>query len=379
MLKGSVVQRIVLIVFGAMMLGACREASVAQQPKLYLGGDLSYTNEMDDCGGVYRKNGKQVDAYKLFAEEGAKIIRLRLWHNPNWTQYSTFADVKRSIKRAKENQMDILLDFHYSDDWADPKHQVIPKAWEKIKDTKILGDSVYNYTYNTLINLNQLNLLPEIVQVGNEINSEVMQYTKESAATINWERNVALLNRGIEAVNDAAKKIGKPIQTMLHIAQPDEAFGWFENARKYGIKQYDWIGLSYYPKWSKFNLERLAVEIDRLKSTFSRRVMIVETGLPYSPNNFDKASNVLGADSKLDGYDLSREGQAKFMQDLVKSVIRGGGEGVIYWEPAWISTSCSTQWGQGSHWENATFFDAENNNEVLPAIKFLYSKSYSTK
>lgn len=354
----------------------CCQVKDIEKDSLFLGGDLSYVNEMEDCGGVFKNNGAKIDPYKLFKDKGANIVRVRLWHSPDWTKYSTFEDVKKSIRRAKEQNMQVLLDFHYSDTWADPAHQIIPKAWENIKDTKILGDTVYAYTFRVLNTLVDANLTPEFVQVGNEINSEVMQYTKDAAKTINWQRNVALLNKGIEAVNKISATRGTKIQTMLHIAQPDEAYNWFENAKKNGIINYDWIGLSYYPKWSKFNLLGLTNEVKRLKADFNKRVMIVETGYPYSPKNFDTANNVLDGEGKISGYDYTPDGQLKFMIDLTKAVVKGGGEGIIYWEPAWISTNCNTAWGKGSHWDNAIFFDAERGNEALPVFDFFNQKLY---
>src|SRR5690606_34421078 len=95
----------------------------------YYGADLSYVNEMEDCGAVYKdKNNVAKDVYQIFKEEGANIIRIRLWHNPTWTNYSNFEDVKTSIQRSKSKGMRVLLDFHYSDTWADPSNQQIPAA-----------------------------------------------------------------------------------------------------------------------------------------------------------------------------------------------------------------------------------------------------------
>jgi len=141
----------------------------------YLGLDLSYVNELEDCGTIYfDQNGSEADLYQLLMDNGANIVRLRLWHNPEWTGYSNFEDVKKSIARAKEANMAVLLDFHYSDFWADPSRQWRPAAWNNIDDDGILGDSVYQYTYNTLKVLADEGLLPEIVQIGNEINGNIL-------------------------------------------------------------------------------------------------------------------------------------------------------------------------------------------------------------
>jgi len=102
----------------------------------YYGADLSYVNEMIDCGAVYKDaNSTTKDPYKIFKEAGTNLVRVRLWHNPTWTSYSNYEDVKKTIQKAKNEGMKVLLDFHYSDTWTDPSKQKIPSAWEsKIYD-----------------------------------------------------------------------------------------------------------------------------------------------------------------------------------------------------------------------------------------------------
>ncbi len=344
---------------------------------VYLGADLSYVNEMIDCGGTYKLNGQEVDPYKLFAQRGMNLVRLRLWHTPQWTEYSNFQDVQKSILKAKENGSQVLLDFHYSDDWADPGKQLIPEAWKDIKELEVLGDSVYKYTKKILLTLNSQNLLPELVQIGNETNSEVMMpLAAENYDSINWKRNVFLLNQGLRAVKDIESQFDVEIQTMLHIAQPENALWWFPEAFINGIDDFDWIGLSYYPKWSEYSLNDVSTAIESLVSTFNKRLMIVETAYPSTLVNADPANNLLGEEALVQGLPATPQGQRNYLISLTKKVLNAGGEGVIYWEPAWISTDCSTRWGQGSHWDNATFFDSENSNEALPAIEFFDADNY---
>lgn len=353
-----------------------RSINSSQVAPHFLGADMSYINEMENCGGVYRSAGKVVDPFQLFKTKGATVVRVRLWHSPRG-QYSNFADVKKTIQRAKAQQMQVLLDFHYSDTWADPAHQNIPKAWEKITDITILGDSVYQYTLQTLLALSSQGLTPDLVQVGNEINSEIMRYPNQSTqGGINWQRNVFLLNQGIAAVRKASSLTGKTIGTMLHIAQPDDTAWWFKNAHQFGISDYDWIGLSYYPKWSKFDFNQLANTIQTLKATYQKRIMLVETGYPYTLINADAANNLLDAEGLNPAFPATPEGQKNFMIGLTQTVLKAGGEGVIYWEPAWISTPCKTEWAVGSHWDNALFFDASRQNEALPVFDFLNPSNY---
>ena len=341
----------------------------------YFGADLSYVNEMEDCGGIYRnESGENADPYALFAEAGANLVRLRLWHDPHWTDYSNFEDVKKSMERAKTHGMDVLLDFHYSDTWADPEHQIIPAAWKDIEDVEILADSLYNYTYSTLLKLSEADLLPEIVQVGNEINSEIL-VSEEATWPINWERNILLINAGLQAVEDFSREENVATESMLHIAQPENALWWFEEAEANGLAEYDWIGLSYYPAWSSYGLEDLPEAVEELRETYGREVMVVETAYPHTLDNADAANNNLGENALLPGYEASPEGQRQYLVDLVKKLDEGGARGLVYWEPAWISTDCSTLWGQGSHWDNATFFDSES-LEALPAFDFFDRDKY---
>ena len=124
----------------------CAVATVALTGSLHAGGfyfgaDLSYVNEMEDCGAVYRENGETRDPFELFAEHGANLVRVRLWHAADWTEYSDLADVKRTIARARKQGMQLLLDFHYSDEWADGDKQIIPRAWAAIESTDELAQA----------------------------------------------------------------------------------------------------------------------------------------------------------------------------------------------------------------------------------------------
>lgn len=334
-------------------------------PAFYFGVDLSYVNEMDDCGAIYLENGEEQDAFQLFGRHGANLVRARLWHNPDWTDYSTVPDIKRTFSRAQEAGMSTLLDFHYSDNWADPSKQAIPEAWKGMDDAE-LAQAVYDYTYDVLLELDQGGLMPDFVQVGNETNSGMLKQIME----LDWSRDAKLFNAGIQAVRDAAEETNTHPKIILHVAQPENAGWWFRDAVANGIADFDVIGLSYYPQWSSFSISDLGAHITYLRQTFQKDVMIVETAYPWTLEAVDEtASNILNQGVR--GYSFTPAGQRQFMIDVSQTLISNGGLGVVYWEPAWVSTGCSTRWGQGSHWENATFFDFKNNNEVLEGIEFL--------
>ena len=339
----------------------------------YYGADLSYVNEMEDCGASYIDiNNVVKDPYTIFKEAGTNLVRIRLWHNPTWTNYSNFEDVKKSIQRAKSQGMEVLLDFHYSDTWADPNKQEIPSLWkDQIENNVALGKLLYDYTYNTLDNLANSNLLPTIVQVGNEINIMILQQG-ESIRAMDWERNAHLINNGIKAVRDLANHRKVDIQVMLHIAQPENGLWWFEQATQNGVTDFDWIGLSYYPLWSDYTLANVSNAFSTLINTYNKRLMVVETAYPFTMDNADSANNILGNDALISGYPATEQGQLDYLNKLQEIIKSSGGEGLIYWEPAWVSTDCFTPWGQGSHWDNATLFN--HDNKATLGMKF-YSGS----
>lgn len=334
----------------------------------FYGADLSYVNEMEDCGAIYRdENNEVTDVYDIFKDEGANLARYRLWVDPTWTNYSTLADVKKSIRRAKNAGFKVLLDFHYSDTWADPGSQEVPAAWaSQINNISALGQLLYDYTYNVLNELNGEGLLPDIVQVGNETNGNIV--TQGDPFPIDWNRNSTLLNRGIKAVRDLSTEVNADIEVMLHVAQPENGIWWFEQATRNGVTDFDWIGLSYYPAFSTFTVQNIQEPLSALITTHNKKLMIVETGYPFTLDNVDSANNILGSDALVSGFPATEQGQLDFLNGLTAKVKQAGGSGVVYWEPAWVSTNCNTLWATGSHWDNATLFD--RNGQPNRAMQF---------
>src|SRR3954467_14686691 len=193
----------------AALLAAIATAAQAGPPAppppggLYLGGDLSYVNEMEDCGAVYRKGGQPVDPFALLKAEGGNLVRVRIWNNPTWTKYSNYPDVLKTIRRTHAAGMQALLDFHYSDDWADGGKQIAPAAWAGLH-TDGQVKALHDYTLETLRKLDADGAMPEMVQVGNETNPELLG-GKVPGQPINWVRNARLLNAGIAAVQEAGR------------------------------------------------------------------------------------------------------------------------------------------------------------------------------
>ena len=353
------------LVAAAAAVLALAVAEPAVAAGFYFGADLSYVNEMEDCGAVYREHGRPRDPFALFAEHGTNLVRVRLWNAPDG-RYSTLADAEKTIARARAAHMGVLLDFHYSDTWADGEKQIAPRAWAHIRDPDALARALYRYTFDTLRALDARGLTPDMVQVGNETNSALVGSKK--GEPIDWARNAKLFNAGIRAVRDAGARSSIHPRVMIHIAQPEHALPWFDAAAAAGVTGFDQIGLSYYAKWSNESPAELAWTIGELRRRFGKAVMVVETAYPWTLDNADSSPNLLGKDSLAPGYPATPQGQARYLADLARTVKAAGGNGLVYWEPAWVSTPCRTPWGQGSGWDNATFFDFHRSDEALPAI-----------
>ncbi|MDZ7758005.1 glycoside hydrolase family 53 protein [Rhodohalobacter sp.] len=347
-----------------------------------MGADLSYVNQILDHGGTYSVDGEVENPYKIFADHGTNVVRLRLWHNPQWVQdevyedpekplYSGFEDVKKGIEESKTQGMAVNLDFHYSDIWADPSHQDVPAAWMEITDIEVLKDSVYNYTYQTLEKLNDEGLMPEFVQIGNETNCGMMftnapeNFPSLNGCNGNWENLGAVINSGIQAVREISANSETETKIILHIAQPENAEWWFENiTADGGVSDFDIIGLSYYSQFSDTPLSGLSSYIQSFRTTFEKEVMIVETAYPWTLENADNYTNIFGENSVEPNYPATNNGQLEYLTDLTRAVIDGGGSGVMVWEPAWITSNMKDLWGTGSSWENNAFFDF--NGELEP-------------
>jgi arabinogalactan endo-1,4-beta-galactosidase len=215
------------------------------------------------------------------------------------------------------------------------------------------------------------------MSVGNETNPEIMRGADDGKDPIDWARNAALFNAGIRAVRDASGETGIDIEVMLHIAQPENVMPWFDAAWEAGVQDFDQVGISYYRRWSSEDFDGLSRTIEAVHSRWpAAEIILVETAYPFTLERADEAPNLLTENTLIEGYPASVDGQTDYLVDLTQLVVDAGGSGIVYWEPAWVTTECSTRWGKGSHWENATFFDFENGNEVLPSIDYM-SREYS--
>jgi arabinogalactan endo-1,4-beta-galactosidase len=339
-----------------------------------MGADLSYVNQILEHGSVYKDSGKVADPYSIFHKYGANVIRFRLFHTPKWTMelygpnatrmYNDYDDVKKGIAESKAAGMQVCLDFHYSDTWADPSKQIKPAAWDTITRIAVLKDSLYNYTYKTLSSLGQAGLMPEYVQVGNEINPGFLLPQGDR-----WNGNatnmIALLNSAIKGVRDAGNTGTVKPKIVIHVAQPENTDGWFDGLAGKGLTDYDIIGISYYNLWSSVALVDINRYISMLKSKYGKDVMIMETSYPWTALSPDGQTKIISASQLAPGYPASPEGQLKYLSDLTQKVIDGGGKGVFYWEPAWITDP----WTKNAFFRCYTLFDYQT--EVIKGMHFM--------
>ncbi|MCG6201838.1 glycoside hydrolase family 53 protein [Psychromonas antarctica] len=342
------------------------------------GVDLSSANQMVDCGVVFYDQEGPKNVYQIMSEQGGNLARIRVWVAPFWkgpdgeiNRYSSLSDVKKSIQQAKNYNMKVLLDFHYSDTWADPGAQIIPKSWRNLlNDTEQLANKLYDYTDQVLAELVLENLRPDYVQIGNEIDREILLPWDDSGYPIDWKRNAMLLNAAIKAARKPEN--GQP-QIIIHLAKASSAMNWFSDAKKAGLIDFDIIGLSYYAQWSTLDIEQFGEMIKLLKISYSKEVMIVETALPWTEQWNDNLHNVLATMPK--GYrPATPENQAFWLLQLKKEAQKQRALGIIYWEPAWVSNNCSAsgfKQKRGSSWENATFFDFDNRLIENGGVKLL--------
>ncbi len=241
-----------------------------------LGADISFLPQMEERGMKFIVNGEEKDAVKALAENGFNYIRLRIFVNPeNEKGYSPgkgFCGLEATelmAKRVKDAGMKLLLDFHYSDYWADPQQQYKPLAWQGMNYEQ-LKVAVKEYTKSVLMNLKEQGTLPDMVQVGNEINHGLLW---PDGHISNPDQLAGLLKAGVEAVNE----VEPSIPVMMHLAlggQNEEAVFWLDNMIARGVR-FDIIGLSYYPRWHG-TLDDLQNNLFDLAQRYGKPINIVE-------------------------------------------------------------------------------------------------------
>ncbi len=298
------------------------------------GVDISFVPQYEAEGMVVKDiDGTPTETFDLLEKYGVNAVRLRLWHTPENIKesggYCSLADTISMAKRIKEHNMEFMLDFHYSDWWADPAQQRKPAAWENLGFAE-LEQAVYDYTKDTLLTLKEQGLLPSVVQIGNEIRSG---FLFPDGQLPDCAGMVKLINAGIRGARAVAGK--DEMQVMIHLDQGGRFFflkEWFDNALAEGMEEFDVIGLSFYPFWHG-TYQDLKETMERLIHLYKKPIMIVETAHPWRicHEGFVDKKQV-----EIAGFEASEDGQKvvlDLVMQLVASVADEMGQGVFYWEP----------------------------------------------
>ena len=343
-----------------LLIGFINSLLFTQSNEFMKGVDLSMLKQVEDNGGLFYDNGNQIDPIQEFNSKGINTIRLKIWHNP-LLNYNDLESVLEIAERVKNADLDLLLDFHYSDTWADPSNQNKPAAWENLNfDT--LCDSIEQYSRYVITKLKNQNTLPKYVQIGNETDCGFLwpdgYVCGESNNDIQWNKLRDLFMHAIEGVNTALD-FEDSLKIISHVSSGGNWF--FGNLLEEDIP-IDILAISYYPMWHG-TLADLNQNINMLATQFGKPVLVVETAYPFTLSWNDNTNNILGLETQLlDGYEASEEGQFSFLYDLISLVHDNDfGYGICYWAPDWISTSQF-----GSPWENQALFDFDG--QLLDAV-----------
>lgn len=375
---------------------------ITSAQNFYFGNDISSANQLEDCGAVFKEGGQPKDVFQIFADRGTNLIRVRLWVDPSWWQseltqpagvkpyYNDLVDVKKTITRAKAKGMKVMLGIHYSDFWADPQHQLIPRAWlDDAYNVPALANRVYNYTVDVLTELDNAGLMPDLVKVGNENNAGILSQipaaspSYETAVTVatweDWDRHSQLFNAAIRGVRDVGAHASINPKIVIHFTGTLNGQTWnYNNLITSGVTDFDIMGISYYVSWHGGSIGELQSTLATMKSTWPQYdVMVAETGYLWSKQNYDGCANIVTTGDN--GYNpVSPENQMRYMVDYTQAVIDAGGVGVVFWEPAWVSTPCSTPWCVGSSHDHLAFFDPVNTNVMENgAINWTRASNYT--
>ncbi|MDQ0681781.1 arabinogalactan endo-1,4-beta-galactosidase [Streptomyces achromogenes] len=321
------------------------------------GSDVSSLVKGEALGGVYRSSSGAVqDPLAVLRNAGQNYARLKVWVNPA-DGYNNKARVLAAAKRVKARGMKLLVDFHYSDTWADPGAQTVPSAWAGHSYSQLKTD-VHQHTQDVLGALKAQGTAADMVQVGNEINGGMLW---SAGSTDNWSQLAGLLNSGYAAV----KAVDSATPVALHLAKGGDLAGtrwWFDNAVSHGVK-FDVIGLSYYGYWHG-TLADFQTTLDDAATRYAKPVYVAETAYPFRLDSEDAHENIIDLSSELvSGYPASVSGQTRWMNDvasIVEAVPNGRGLGVFYWESTWTAVA-GNGWdpadvSSGNGWENQALF-----------------------
>ena len=344
-----------VLLLNALLLNAfagCARQNDVDSPSedFVLGMDASCVPALEKSGVTYYNyDGQQQDVFQILAQAGMQYIRVRVWNNPYDEEGHGFGggncDIHNAIeigKRATKYGMKLLVDFHYSDFWADPGKQFAPRAWENM-DVHEKADALYTYTRQCLMMLKQAGVEVGMVQVGNETNTAM-------AGEQGFDKMHLLFSAGAKAIREVLPEA----LVVLHFTNPEKAGSYEKYAKLLQDYQvdYDVFASSYYPHWHG-SLENLSACLTHISETYHVKVMVAETSYSYTYADTDFSPNSVSAQAPgATPYPISVQGQTEFIRDIIKTVAQiPGGIGVFYWEGTWISVG-QTSWEDNHNlWE----------------------------
>lgn len=333
------------------------------------GVDVSSYVSLIESGAVFRDwDGNVIDDQQFFdqlKEAGVNYIRIRVWNDPYDTNGNGYGGGNNDLEKAKKigqwatkAGMKVLIDFHYSDFWADPAKQKAPKAWGTLSvDEKVT--EVEKWTKESLMSLIDAGVDVGMVQVGNETTQGICGETQ-------WGNICKIFNAGSAGVRGAASESGKEILVALHFTNPEKEGKYAEIAKTLNDNKvdYDVFASSYYPFWHG-TVENLTEVLKNVADTYGKKVMVAETSWATTLDDGDGHENTVRVgNNDIDAqYVFSVQGQANEVRSVIQAIADVGeaGIGVMYWEPAWIPVQVYDE-------------DAENAEEVLNSNKAKWEK-----
>ena len=321
-----------------------------------MGMDASCVPALEKSGVRYFDHaGNEKDVYEILSENGINYIRIRVWNDPFDGDGHGYGggncDIDNAVaigKRATQYGMKVLVDFHYSDFWADPGKQMLPKAWKGMNFEQ-KTQALYQYTRESLQKLVDAGVDVGMVQIGNETNGALCG--ESSSALGGWKRIMELISAGSKAV----REICPDALVAVHFANPEKAESYVsygKNLEYYGV-DYDVFASSYYPFWHG-SLENLSQVLSDIAKKYGKKVMVAETSYAYTAEDGDFSGNTIGDGGGIvKNYPFTLQGQANLIRDVIDTMANKttNGIGVFYWEGTWIPVGGDSYEANLALWE----------------------------
>ncbi|MGN1166915.1 MAG: arabinogalactan endo-beta-1,4-galactanase [Lachnospiraceae bacterium] len=362
--------------------------------KFIKGMDLSTLIEMEKCGARYYDGGMETDILEIMKRYDIDTIRIRLWNDPYSETGEPYGAGENDLdttlaiaKRVTDVGLGVLLNFHYSDFWADPQKQIKPKAWQNYTVDE-LEQAIYEYTVKVMevFREHQINLA--MVQIGNELTNGLLW---PEGKVPEYENIARFVNSGIRAV----RKVNKEVPVMLHLDNGgnNELYRtWFDEFMKRG-EEFQIIGMSYYPFWHG-TMDKLEYNMNDIAKRYGKDIIVAEVSMGHTMEDYQEYEKLDNTQRKGYAtrkelveqieYPMTAKGQADFIKDLLKRICRvedNKGKGFFWWEPAWLpvpgsgwATEASLRYMKdpgpcGNEWANQALFDYDGN--ILPAFEII--------